>query len=110
MKKAFTITLLVTFLTGLGLGHFHAARAESHGERPGGVAANRWLPISDDLGIVLDDPAPVADAAQRLHARGAEDWSVVRTLPVKGQLVANIRGTWIAIDVNTPVSGAFLAK
>jgi len=56
--KTNTLAAICILLTVVTLG---SASTEKAGDRPPGIAANQWFPISDRLGLVISDYQPGLD-------------------------------------------------
>jgi hypothetical protein len=89
---AATLLILLSVLT------IHFALGASNPDRPAGINAQNWLPVSDKMGFVVTTPhiypAPVTDKQPLLLAPPAEGYFMVRT-----------GNTWQRIIIQDPIKG-----
>jgi hypothetical protein len=79
-------------------------------DRPAGVAAASWVPVSDRLGIVLEEPAaPMTGARDVVEVReGSLRGRTVKLDPDGGSRFAAPTGQ--ALFLKPPVGGYFMVK
>ena len=86
--------------------------AEAFGkpEPPPGVSADQWFPISDVLGVVIEDRAAARAQVHRLGKLSPPDPRLMMMISTPGHLMAKIDGVWITLDVKAPIVGALPAN
>jgi hypothetical protein len=76
----------------------HLASGASSPDRPAGVSAENWIPVSDKMGFVVTTPRvfpmPVVDKQPLLLAPPAEGYFMVHT-----------GNTWQRIIIQDPIKG-----
>jgi hypothetical protein len=84
--------------------------------RPPGVSAQEWAPISDTMGVVLDQPLPPAGEVTnpvqpsddgRLNRKGGDQLALGAALipPISGYLMVKRGNAWQRIILVEPVKG-----
>jgi hypothetical protein len=75
----------------------HFAHGTSIGDRPAGIEARNWIPVSDKLGFVVTTPNqyPSAAPAQAL----------LLTPPAEGYFMVRVGNGWQRIIINDPIKG-----
>ena len=66
--------------------------------RPQGVSANRWIPISDRLGFVVLPPVPIGSGS-------ADPDVLLAKPPVEGYFMVKDNSGWSRIAIAEPVFG-----
>ena len=79
---AFCAALAVAWLVTLA-----ALAAESTPDRPPGITAEKWLPLSDSVGLALEYVPSIKDTG-----------AVAR--PLQGQLMAKVGGKWVVVEMS----------
>ena len=118
MKMIYAVAA-VAILAG-GVGVVAGAIGADAPNRPPGVSANEWAPISDTMGVVLVEnqltaldapivtPSPASGAATRNigagAARGASGGAAL-TAPVSGYLMVKRGSVWQRLVVIDPIKG-----
>jgi hypothetical protein len=93
MRRRLAITILSVVLAGVGFGGAYVAQDDDGSAEPMRVAPDRWLPISDNVGILLA-ASPSPDGKRR-----------------PGVLLGKVNGKWVAIDLKASEEGGlFLVK
>jgi len=118
MKTTPVIAVIAILAGGVGLvGGVIGADAPN---RPPGVSANEWAPISDTMGVVLVDqqptaldapiisPSPASGAATRNIGAGAAigaGGGAALTAPISGYLMVKRGSLWQRLVVIDPIKG-----
>ena len=87
----------------LVLGGVYIAHASDRTGPPPGVAADRWFPIGDDLGIAIDDMGPVGRLPQEQLSK------VLPALGARGRLFARVNGAWVPVYLKADPEGLYPA-
>jgi hypothetical protein len=90
-----SIALVVAIV---GISH---AFGESAGDRPPGVAADSWVSISENLGIVLVSPPPDAKPQVRVNPQ-----ALLLAPPSNGYFMVRRVNHWTRLVVVEPLRGA----
>jgi hypothetical protein len=99
MKKF--IALAVVLSLTLAVAAVIPALGQDNSSRPDGVSMEEWMPISDNLGLVVVSQWPGADAGPTIGSRQA----LIATPPINGYFMVK-RGTqWTRVVVLEPVRG-----
>jgi hypothetical protein len=98
MRRVVTVATVVVVAL-LVVGAVRSSPAYSVVQPPPGVAENQWIPITDDLGIVLDDPQKAAVDAKRVDVTAGDRWDLRKGVSARGHLVGRVSGAWIPLDV-----------
>ena len=103
------IVAAVVVVALMAVGAVRRSQAYSVVQPPPGVAENQWIPITDDLGIVLDDPQKAAVDARRVEMTAGDRWDLRKGVSARGHLVGRVAGAWIPLDVQAS-AGVFQAR
>lgn len=98
MRRVVAIAAVVVVAL-LVVGTVRRSQAYSVVQPPPGVAEDQWIPITDDLGIVLDDPQKAAIDARRVELSAGDRWDLRKGVSARGHLVGRVAGAWIPLDV-----------
>ena len=93
MKASWSQWILVAVVTCSVVA---SSRGQSPADRPDGVDADRWVPISGSAGIVLTESmfVPGTDPRVIVPTRG----------PRTGVLMVKAQGSWIRVDLELPAA------
>jgi hypothetical protein len=93
MKAIAVIVLMIA--SGLAV---HFANGASIGDRPAGIDAKNWIPVSDKMGFVVTTPNqyPSAAPAQAL----------LLTPPAEGYFMVRVGNGWRRIIIDDPIKGS----
>lgn len=81
------------------------ANAADSSDRPAGIEAQNWIPISDRLGFVVVDKAerfPAATGSRQLLIAPPENVSADLMPPKKGYFVVKTQNGWQRLVVSEP--------
>jgi hypothetical protein len=92
--KAIAASLVVSVLA------VHLATGASSPDRPAGVAAENWIPVTDKMGFVVTTPQ------SSLGARVTTDRQpLLLTPPAEGYFMVHTGNVWQRIIINNPIKG-----
>jgi hypothetical protein len=118
MKTIHTIAAIAILAGGVGI--VAGAIGADAPNRPPGVSASEWAPISDTMGVVLVDnqptaldapivtPSPASGAATRDIGAGATrggGGGAALTAPISGYLMVKRGSLWQRLVVIDPIKG-----
>ena len=94
--KLFAATLLIlsTALT------IHFALGASPSDRPAGVDAQHWIPVSDKMGFVVTTPQSVPGALVTTDRQ-----PLLLTPPAEGYFMVHTGNTWQRLVIQDPLKG-----
>ena len=75
-------------------------RAQSQGDRPPGVDAERWIPISDNAGVWLMGGLTQSPPISR--APGVRTSICIECIQRTGQLMVKFNGAWFQVHAPEP--------
>ena len=94
--KAIAASLLIlsTVLT------IHFARGASTPDRPAGVDAHHWIPVSNKMGFIVTTPQSVPGALVT-----ADQQPLLLSPPAEGYFMVHTGHTWQRIIIQNPLKG-----
>jgi hypothetical protein len=93
--KAITATLLI-----LSVLTIHFALGASGPDRPAGVDAQHWIPVSDKMGFVVTTPQSAPGALVTIDRQ-----PLLLTAPAEGYFMVHTGHTWQRIIIQDPLKG-----
>ena len=92
--KAITASLLIlAFVLTI-----HFANGASTPDRPAGVEAGHWIPVSDKMGFVVTTP-------HYYPGLGGGDQPLLLTPPAEGYFMIRNRNGWHRVVIENPIKG-----
>ena len=93
------VLLVGVAATAISLAGATLVRGQASPDRPQGVSAAAWIPISDKLGFVRLPPAPVT------MPRPVDPTVLLVKPPVEGYFMVKDGGGWSRVSIAEPVIG-----
>ena len=96
MKPSWSLWILVAVVTCAIVA---SSRGQSPADRPAGVDADRWVPISDSAGIAL------TEAIASVAIPGTERRELIPALrPRTGVLMVKAQDRWMQVELELPAA------
>ena len=87
-----------TFLICASILTIHFAAGASSGDRPAGVDARSWIPVSDKMGFVLTTP-------NTYPGGGGDNQVLLVAPPAEGYFMVRTGNGWQRIIIQDPIKG-----